>query len=199
MILVTGTGRCGTGYVAQLLTSAGICCSHEGIFTVDNWETVKAKLELRLANPGWNWKAESSWLVAPLLPNLTHYPLTIVHIVRHPKHVMDSYLRMMIYTHPHHEPYYHWMANHLPELNTYHDPVAKAACWYLRVNQMIEPYTKGMFHKVEDPPKHLLDLIGIPYDSMKLYSDTSYNSRPGYGPSNVAITDVPEPLFAQNY
>ena len=30
--LVTGTGRCGTVYMAELLTSLGIPCGHESLF-----------------------------------------------------------------------------------------------------------------------------------------------------------------------
>lgn len=194
MILITGTGRCGTGYIAQVLTSAGVKCSHEGLFTVSSWETARDKLEVRLAHPEWQWRAESSWLAAPWMSELKSYDLTIVHLVRHPKHVMDSHLRLMAYTQ--YAPYYQWMTEYLPELTQYTDPVAKAACWYVRVNQMVEPHA-DIFHHVEDDPRKLLDRLNIPHDGIDLFSNTHYNTRPGYGPSNVDIADVPQPLRSE--
>ena len=32
-IISTGTGRCGTAYMSKLLTSVGIPCGHESLFT----------------------------------------------------------------------------------------------------------------------------------------------------------------------
>jgi hypothetical protein len=32
-VLITGTGRCGTGWMARALTAAGAPCGHEAAFT----------------------------------------------------------------------------------------------------------------------------------------------------------------------
>ena len=43
-VIVVGTGRCGTGYMAKLLTGMGIPCGHESIFTFRGIEEAKFRL-----------------------------------------------------------------------------------------------------------------------------------------------------------
>jgi hypothetical protein len=76
--LFTGCPRTGTQYIAKLVTSAGILCSHECYFGM----------------PGVFWcpdgeiRAESSWLAAPFLDKVGD--AKIIHIIRNPIKVINS-------------------------------------------------------------------------------------------------------------
>lgn len=81
--LFTGTGRCGTAYLAQLLTENGFPCSHELLFNpfreIQQWEfdTVER---------------ESSWCAQFWLRDLPT-ECTVFHVVRDPRKVYDSFMR----------------------------------------------------------------------------------------------------------
>ena len=84
---MTGTGRCGTTYMARLLTSLGIMCGHEAIFNYDGILKANLRLQGKLNiktshvsshdiltdTPIESWHdpetaiAESSYLAAPFL------------------------------------------------------------------------------------------------------------------------------------
>jgi hypothetical protein len=97
--IATGCGHCGTGYVARLLTSAGVVCGHEHIFHHSTHKRATDLLdkEVPLGPPPWGipWdqvRAESSW---PALFHLTHpcvAEATIIHIVRNPLLVLRSWM-----------------------------------------------------------------------------------------------------------
>lgn len=78
--IVTGTGHCGTGYVAHLLRSAGINCGHEGVVDCfGEWSKDWALLE-----------AECGWPVGHCTEWLWHSD--VYHLVRHPLRVIRSWL-----------------------------------------------------------------------------------------------------------
>lgn len=79
--VVTGCGRSGTKYTAQLLSAAGVPCSHEGVFTgrIDDPMPIHALI------------ADSSWLAAPFLHKLPPSAL-ILHQTRNPLAVVTSYV-----------------------------------------------------------------------------------------------------------
>ena len=194
-IVVSGTGRCGTGYIAQVLSSAGRPCTHEGVFNRQGWEYAWEQMQLRIANPHWDFHAESSWLAAPFLDKPELEDATVVHLVRHPKDVLDSFLRLMVYTHPTYGPYYKWMAEKIPQIEALERPEDRAAYWYIKLNQMVERRA-DITHRVEDDPRDLLDKLGIEhYWDKELFNNRKYNARPGYGPSNVMPEDISIPAL----
>lgn len=73
-ILITGTGRCGTQWVAAALSAAGVQCTHEVHWT------------RRRAGHG-DWTAEASWPAAAYTPVAGAH---VVHLVRHPLTVIRS-------------------------------------------------------------------------------------------------------------
>lgn len=192
--LITGTGRCGTGYAARLLTSAGVKCSHEGVFTPAGWEQAKERIGLRRQHPDWGWEGESSWLAVPFVGKPELEGVTIVHLARHPKAVMDSFLRLMLYTRS--GSYYRWMAQFIPRIEEFKSSVEKAAYWYVTLNEMVEPHAH-VFHRVEDGGPALLDKLGIAHGGKELFSNTRYNTRTGHGPSDVALGDISQPWRAE--
>lgn len=85
-LLVTGCGRSGTGFAAQVLRHAGINCGHEDVFKLNGSRPYFAR--------DWGkYGAESSWLAVPYLANRELYD-TAVLLVRHPLAVIRSWMQL---------------------------------------------------------------------------------------------------------
>lgn len=78
-LIVTGTGRSGTGYLAKMLTNAGLVCGHEQVFGPDG-EGPNAL----------GFPADSSWMAVPYLSHWPLCPVVLVH--RHPLAVISSFV-----------------------------------------------------------------------------------------------------------
>jgi len=130
--LITGTGRCGTGYIAMVLRGAGVKCGHENVFGRTGIESARL------------WDADSSWYAAFYLDDPILDGLTIVHLVRHPKEVIDSQLSMKNWTHPAYNGA-ETLLPYLPSLAPCRTPLEMSARWYLEVNRLIEPHA-DIFH-----------------------------------------------------
>src|SRR5690606_13238529 len=74
--VVTGSGRCGTHYLATLLTEAGVKCTHETVYSY-----------LPEPKPWTDQVADSSLMAAPYLGE---YPTVL--LVRHPLKVVKSWV-----------------------------------------------------------------------------------------------------------
>lgn len=72
--MVTGSGRCGTQFMAALLSNAGIRCGHERVYTDAG------------PAPWGDWQADSSWMAA-----CEDIPVPVVLLVRHPLAVVRSW------------------------------------------------------------------------------------------------------------
>jgi hypothetical protein len=190
-ILITGTGRCGTAFAAHLLESAGVYCTHEVVFNPMGWSAAQEQMRLMIERPEWNWTAESSWGGAVHLTRPELDSVTVVHLVRHPKKVLDSHLREWKARHPHYNPHYHWLTKHLPELADYDTPEGKAACKVLRLNEMIEARA-DVFHRIEDDPRDLLDKLSLDWQGCELFNNPEHNAHPGHAESDVQLADLPE-------
>lgn len=95
--VVTGSGRCGTTWLARALTRVGVPCGHEEVF--NPWTT------------GWpdDIRGEVSWVAACRLDKVTE-PLAL--LVRHPLLVVKSMVEIGFFT---------WDLT-----NLYHEPLAEA-------------------------------------------------------------------------
>jgi FkbM family methyltransferase len=178
--------------MSQLLTSAGVACTHEGVFNLSGWDVALSNLTLRRKNPQWGWEADASWLATPFLDRSEIDALTVVQLVRHPKLVIDSHLRLMLYC-LRLDPFYKWMAEYAPGLAHCHTPENRAALWYVILNEMCEKRT-DIRHRIEDSDIDLLDALGIEYAGKMLFDNKKYNSRYGFGPSDVQLDDISQPL-----
>lgn len=85
-LLVVGTGRCGTGYLAKCLEQSDVPCGHEAIFNHWSEDRVRERLlRSKLA-------AESSWAAAPFLAADWLAPsVKVVHLTRSPLMVVKSF------------------------------------------------------------------------------------------------------------
>lgn len=89
-LLLTGCGRSGTNYTANLLTSLGVLCGHERVFSLRNVLCGEAVWPADVP-------AESSWLGAPYL---AHLPagVVVLHQVRAPLDVLRSLERVGLFS-----------------------------------------------------------------------------------------------------
>lgn len=152
--IVTGTGRCGTVFMARFLTSIGIPCGHECIFTPFGLQEAKTRLEnanrrqlshcstndvlTRKPIPSWvNVKeivAESSYMSAPFLDDNILVKSKVIHVIRNPLKVISSFVfdgNFFLNNEPRNFPnVYNWekfIFSHCPEIKTFDKPVDRAA------------------------------------------------------------------------
>lgn len=171
--IVTGAARSGTGYVAQVLKSAGMPCGHEAIFSHGGLDSAKLAV---LQHPA--LLVDSSWLAAPFLVDEWLEGVTVIQVVRDPRKAVESILRVKAFIED--NPYSRFAYRHVPEMRDWRRPEEQAAAYYLAWNRMVEPWAAAR-HRVEDDPQGLLDLFAIENEG-PLFDDTSYNHRAEYPP-----------------
>jgi len=197
-LIATGTGRCGTGFAAQWLTSAGIRCGHESIFSFRGLDAARDKMA-RFRG----FQADSSWLAAPYLDNAVLAGIPILHITRHPAKVIASWIRINPQSSP---PYWRYLVEHCPEVALINDQPTQFAARYVLWNEMIERKSEGrdvLRWRIENGEVGLmlwlegLELVDpTNIDMKRLYPDKSYNHKPGRL-SEIRIEDVAEPWRAR--
>lgn len=193
--IVTGTGRCGTLFMANLLTSMGFPCSHEAIFTTRGLEFAEnalrggEKIISSKISKGDNLSdfeieivAESSYMAAPFL---AHTKAEIIHVVRNPINVIASLIgdgfRTFRETEPQHFDdipshfeYEQFIYDNIPELSEEMSQIERACVFYIRWNQMIENSGKvKIFHRIEDSVDKLKQAFNYEGDT---YQNTKCNS-----------------------
>lgn len=184
-ILVTGTGRCGTRYVAKLLSSAGVPCGHEGVFTPRGISKAYEILE-KISSC-----AESSWMAAPFIGYQEVCGARIVHLIRHPIRVINSLLGMRFFAAD--SRYLTWAnyaISHLPSIGSLDSEEDRTVAFYVRWNEMIETELpmSGFTHRIEDDDLSLLYKLGIDPTGHTLFSDKTDNTRPPAG--NIDLNTV---------
>jgi len=178
--LVTGTGRCGTVFMARLLTSLGVPCAHETIFQNDGIDAATKRMlgitPLHLSgvsmrdsqdwlNPD-NLEAESSYMAAPFLNHDFLMDSLVIHVVRHPVKVVNSFCNYLDYFQSS-DPtnaYEAFIYNHIPELRDELTPYDRGCLYYVRWNEMIERnlMNRGyLFHRIEEGIKPILEFLEI--------------------------------------
>lgn len=196
--IVTGTGRCGTVYMARLLTSLGIPCGHESLFYVTQneplrvWErfenntrsiSLASSHDLLLDKKIDAWVdipsivADSSYIAAPFLSRMPE--VKVIHVVRNPMDVINSYVFDAKYF-SQREPTNEWerlIYYFLPEMVDLPNPLERAAYFYLAWNTMIESSPNPRLrHRIErGVTQELFDYLGVP-STDNYYNNTKINS-----------------------
>ena len=151
--LVTGTGRSGTMYMAKLLTDLGYPCGHESIFTtkgvesainfLNNPDTIEMSALSIILKEKWlndkNIVADSSYMAAPFLHHQILQDTKIIHVIRHPILVINSFIQAIKYfqnSFPSNE-WEQFIYKHMPELGETMDCYTRAALYYIRWNNFI--------------------------------------------------------------
>lgn len=194
-VIVTGTGRCGTLYMANVLTSIGWPCGHEAIFgtegleralevirgeaTAENSEISRSG---EILSDGMDLVGDSSYMSAPFLKR---FDTVVIHLVRNPIQVVASLVGGFFRNFsdsrpsdfedaPDHIKYENFMYKHLPELGGEMPQLDRACLFYMRWNEMIESSGKvDLRHRVEDPLDKVIKLF--PHGG-ECFSDTRCNS-----------------------
>lgn len=190
--VVVGTGRCASVYMARLLSSLGIPCGHECCFDWRGIDYAKAKLSGALAvhtsetsqytykdgvhTPVPKWLdeskivAESSYMAVPYLKQDVFAKTKVIHVVRNPVKVVNSFIRYLEYFQNRHPAF--WMPakryetfiySHCTDLYFDMTQEERAALYVLKWNKMIEEMTTNMdclFHRAEDDPQAVIDFVG---------------------------------------
>ena len=190
--LVTGTGRCGTLFFANLLTSMGLPCTHEAVFTNGALEKARRVLSGEVPHESSEISrgsllaegsvpvAESSYMAAPFLKIVD---AQVIHVVRDPVKVVSSFIGFEYFldrepTHlPHnseHIKYEEFIYSFLPELREDMPQLDRACLYYVRWNRMIEKSGKvSLFHRIEDDPEKVKEFFGF---EGECYSNALCNS-----------------------
>jgi hypothetical protein len=182
--IVTGTGRCGTVYMAKLLTSLGFPCTHEAMFTPEATivgypkrgpNSLVSTADGKWLKDGDEIVAEASYMSAPHLSSLKS---KIIHVVRDPIRVVFSFLDKFDYfKHRSHngDRYQRFIYSHLPILTTDIDPVTRACLFYVEWNEMIEKAKPNFFYNVESNVDKLKEFLQV--KTSKYFKNRNANSR----------------------
>jgi hypothetical protein len=177
--------------MAKLLTNMGCPCTHETIFTHQGLEYARETLqkdvlppmsEVSLRSGCWlfssdkeNIKAESSYMAAPFLDHMTLADVSVIHVVRNPIDVINSFVVDANYFRsvPPKDNYQVYIYRHLPQLGNMPNPkkdkpgygaVDRAMRYYLDWNDMIQRKTQTsryLQHQIEnEDTQEIMDFVG---------------------------------------
>lgn len=179
--IVTGTGRCGTLFAANYLTSAGIPCTHEAVFTPAGLDfafrvlggtekAVSSKISSgdNLSDYEIEISAESSYMSAPFVRKFPNSK--VIHFVREPMSVVGSFLGLGYFSNPfpsiesqipENYRYEKFIYSFLDELGEEMPSLDRACLYWAAWNEMIEASGKISYrHRLEDPVGRLSEFLG---------------------------------------
>lgn len=211
--LIIGTGRCGTVFMARLLTSLGIPCGHESVFDWRGielavkringeslpelshtssiiWENGKTVPESEWLTDMTSLKADSSYLAVPFLAEEVLKDVSLIHVVRNPVKVIHSFCHHIDYfaSSKPKNGYEEFIYSHIPELTEEMPQYDRACLYYIKWNEMIEKSSPAFFHRVEDGPKPIMDFLGV--YSEKVYSNTKVNTYQKWSENQFYIHSI---------
>jgi hypothetical protein len=220
--LVTGTGRCGTTYMARLLTNLGIMCGHESIFNYDGIlkanSRLQGKIPIKTSHVSSNdiienkkiedWfdaskiKAESSYLAAPFLDSKILQETKIIHVIRNPLDVLSSHIiDVKFFKEDLNDPYQDFVFSAMPDLLSIDNEIERGCYYYLNWNKMIEKKSIAknyLLHKVEKGcTDELKNFLGIKKDS-QIDLNKKINSW-NKGRKDLTLNDIPEGKIKNDY
>ena len=194
-MIVTGTGRCGTVFMANALTSMGWPCGHEAVFGTEGIERAREIVQGKsppdnspiskseeILSEGADLVGDSSYMAAPFL---REFDATVIHVVRNPIFVVASMIGEFFRNfsqpfptdfedQPDHLRYESFIYRHVSELSEDIPQIDRACLFYIRWNEMIESSGKvDLFHRIEDPIDKVKKLFLFKGDC---YSNSHCNS-----------------------
>tara|TARA_R110000824_G_scaffold58745_1_gene158505 strand:- start:1737 stop:2297 length:561 start_codon:yes stop_codon:yes gene_type:complete len=169
------------------LESAGLSAGHERVFGLKGYSPQ--------AVSSYGVVAESSWLAVPALGESYLSDTLVIHLVRDPYAVVSSLLCGNFFRRESGNAYEEFAYRHEPMLKSLDTALAKIVAFYAKWNLRVAPYA-NVRHKVEEPPEQLLEQLSIPYDTKKLFRDSTYNSWGGHDEvSRDDILALPQELY----
>ena len=215
--LVVGTGRCGSVYMARLLSSLGITCGHESVFGTGGLEYARyflqtgdlqtspvSRLDIRTSQAHENWfevtrmRAESSWMAAPFLDHPCASSAALLHLVRHPLDVIRSYARDVGMFREGADnpfaPFRDFALAHLPGIAQGRSELERTCLFWIGWNERIARHARDrpyLLHAVEHGvTTELLDFLGLPpHARAAAFADDRINSWRRDGEDDVLLLD----------
>jgi len=186
--IIAGTGRCGTVYVAKLLTLLGIPCSHERIFTNKGLEKSKNDSNVSvwagLRTPS-KIVAEASYMAVPYLDHPSLKYATIIHLVRDPIKVIQSFGNKLQYFRHQPNAWEQFIYKHMPELEELETPLLRCCAYVLWWNKKVEEKDciRILLEKDIDKLLHYLKIEASDYpkkieNSFEVWNSTKLNLPP---------------------
>jgi hypothetical protein len=123
--IITGTGRCGTGYMATVLGACGLRVGHEDVFGPTGIRKLAVQNEFH---------GDCSWMAVPFIESGESKADVVVTQVRHPLSVISSYLDIGTFSKTS-SNYSKFMFRNEPDISRIHTERLNAILWYLRWNQ----------------------------------------------------------------
>ena len=177
--IITGTGRCGTNFMAKLLCSVGVRCGRESVFNL----TLKRARKLQ---------ADSSWMALPYLEKCPERfrQCSIIHLVRNPWDVLRGWLFdfesvfSVWKTNKAYRPTNHFLISNTPGLREIEHPVDRSIEYYLQWNKRIEnlsrepyDYKKKIFVRAENSASSICWQLNIDPSGKQLFDNRLENTR----------------------
>lgn len=140
LFVITGTGRCGTRFTANVLRALDVDAGHEDWFNPHGTSKPVA--------------GDVSWLAVPRLPGREVVALQL----RHPMAVINSLVGIRMFSSDNHADYQRFIFIHQPGLTG--DDVHDAMFWYLNWNQRAERHARFVY-RIEDLDPALLHQLTV--------------------------------------
>lgn len=183
--------------MANLMTSMGLPCTHEAVFTPKGLPYALEVLEGSrpaenslisegkrcIPEEGQEFVAESSYMSAPFLSRLD---CKVIHVVRNPLSVVASFIGdgfrhftrnepTHLEDDPRHLEYEEFIYEHVPQIRHERTQLDRACLFYVSWNRMIEESGKVcFFQRIEDDLDDLKEFVGFKgnyhYDNKKCNS-----------------------------
>lgn len=205
--LVTGTGRCGTVFMARLLTSLGEMCGHESVFWHEGEAAARRVLASRkfftsgCSKGDWfvpaKMTSESSYMAAPFLDRPLLDGTKIIHVVRNPLKVISSHTKDVHFFEYPYGPqidYQRFVLQYLPEIAAIENLVERACYYYVHWNTMIEKKSANrpyLLHNVEKKLSseliHFMEISNPPESYHNNEKTNSWNHRD----KDLTLNDIP--------
>ena len=194
--LVTGTGRCGTTYMAKFLTLSGLNCSHEAFYNCKacggDLENSSSGQRVGLPKPN-VVSGEASLFAAPFASS---FKGKVIHLTRHPLLVIRSFVMDLKFFHEK-LPKAEWqkktqafIAFHVPGIMDMPDPISRAALFYIEWNKIIENSMIRLHHRIEDDPDRVVQFLKPTAKSLH-FEDIKCNSQANPDSTEVTWNDIP--------
>jgi hypothetical protein len=213
--LVSGMPRSGTVYMARLLSSAGVLCGHESIFTAQGIDYAKEIINgprnpisshCSYRDDSRNWSgsqiADSSYLSVPFLDNELLKDTKIIHVIRDPIKVVSSlYFDLFYFSEDDQAPYRNFLYKFLPELEQISDEIERTLAFYIQWNNLIEEKSKGKEYfliKVENAVNlKLFEFLNVPFPQYP-YENKKANSW-GLRNCDLMLSQVPDGTIKNDF
>lgn len=203
--IIVGSGRCGTVYMSKWMTKCGIPCGHESIFTpLGIGEAVRrlitprliemSNVSLKYGHHPSDIVADSSYMAAPFLNEITFKDAIKIHITRHPLLIVRSFVLNGGFF-KEETPSNIWenfIYKHVFELNRSMTPLERACMFYVKWTKMIK--NTHYFHRMEDDINSLAQWLKVAPQEVSRFTNTWKKDN-----TEISLKQIPNGEIKQSF